>query len=170
MINIATITDENLDIVSEDKGINHVRHAVRLVLQDSNGNIALIYSDKHTHHKLPGGGIKEGEDFEVAAIREAKEEVGCEIDFKKELEFSITELRKQFQQKQISTLFRASVKGEIGGQNLTDKEISDGFHKAIWVSLDEAIRLLEQDNPCTYLGKFMRARDLIFLKETKKFL
>ncbi len=170
MKNIATITDEDLNITSDDIGINQTRHAVRLVLEDVNGNIALIYSDKHGHHKLPGGGIEEGEDFEVAAMREAKEEVGCDIDFKNELGFSIIELRKQFQQKQISTLFRASVKGNIGCQQLTEKEIKDGFHSAIWVSLDDAIKLLEQDTPITYIGKFMHARDLIFLKETRKFL
>ena len=164
-----TITDEDLGISSEDNGILETRNAVRLILENSEKKIALVYSDKHGHHKLPGGGVEEGEENETAAIREAKEEAGCEATLKQKFEFSIIELRKQFKQKQISTLFLATVKGEMGNQELTESEITDGFSKPIWVSLDEAIELFEQDKPKTYVGKFMHARDLSFLKAIKSF-
>lgn len=169
MTEIATITDKILQIDSPDNQITNTRNAVRLILKNNEGKIALIYSDKHCHHKLPGGGIEEGESFETAAKREAKEEVGCNVIFKNEPGFSIIEIRNQFAQKQISTLFFADIIGSIGNQELTESEINDGFHKPIWVSIDDAIKLLEQDKPATYIGKFMHARDLTFLKRTKEY-
>lgn len=55
---IDEITDKSLGLsVCFDGIIRKNRKAVRIILQNGNGQIALVYTDKHGHHKLPGGGV-----------------------------------------------------------------------------------------------------------------
>ena len=58
----------------------------------------------------------------------------------------------------------ANVSGEKGEPNFTQKELDGGF-KIKWVSLPEAIKLLEADRPDDYEGTHIQIRDTIFLKE-----
>jgi hypothetical protein len=37
----------------------------------------------------------------------------------------------------------------------------------VWVSLDEAIEIINKDMPDNYEGKFIKIRDLCFLEEAK---
>ena len=39
------------------------RHAVRVVLLDDIGQVAVIYVNKHGYYKIPGGGVETGEDL-----------------------------------------------------------------------------------------------------------
>ena len=57
-----------------------VRKATRTVLLNDSNEIALLYVAKDNYHKLPGGGIEEGESIFTALKREVKEEVGANID------------------------------------------------------------------------------------------
>jgi len=52
----------------------------------------------------------------------------------------------------------------IGKQKLEESEIDEGF-QLVWLSLNNAIRKLEKDKPTNYEGRFIRERDLTFLKE-----
>lgn len=167
MKEIACITHEYLGLEPDNTEIKSIRYAARLILQNSENKIALIYSDKNGHHKLPGGGIEGDESPEIAAAREAKEEVGCNSVIIGEKVGFITEIKSKDGRKQVSTLFLARVDGEIGSRELTQHEIDQGFHEPIWVDIDTAIGLLEKDEPKTYIGSFMRARDLELLKAAK---
>jgi 8-oxo-dGTP pyrophosphatase MutT (NUDIX family) len=57
----------------------------RAVLLDSNGQVHLLFVSKHGYHKLPGGGLEEGEDAAQALERELMEEVGCKAEVITEL-------------------------------------------------------------------------------------
>src|SRR5450830_1921296 len=61
------------------------RRASRAVVFDRDGNIALLDVSKRGYHKLPGGGIDEGEDILAALNRETMEEIGCTIGNIREL-------------------------------------------------------------------------------------
>jgi len=50
-----------------------LREAARAVLFDDDDNIPLLFVAKHHYHKLPGGGIDDGENKEDALIRECRE-------------------------------------------------------------------------------------------------
>lgn len=49
-----------------------------LLIQEKMGHIRGLWG-------LPGGGIKEGESEEDAAVREAKEEAGCDVEIEKKV-------------------------------------------------------------------------------------
>ncbi|MBT4277544.1 NUDIX domain-containing protein [Candidatus Falkowbacteria bacterium] len=140
-----------------------IRKASRAIVYNNDRKIALLFVSRDNYHKLPGGGIEKGEDIKIALNREILEEVGAEINVLDEIGATI-EYRDEFEQLQISYCYEANQKGDLTDANFTEKEKNSGF-KIKWVNLDEAIKLLEKDKPVNYVGKFIRHRDLLFLKE-----
>ena len=114
-----------------------VREAVRAIVYDKNGNIAILNVSKQHYHKLPGGGVEKGEDLHIALKRECQEELGCDIEIIGEVG-EIIEYRKMFKMKQISPCYSAKVVGEKGSPAFTDEENEDGF-EIQWLPLEKAI-------------------------------
>jgi 8-oxo-dGTP pyrophosphatase MutT (NUDIX family) len=142
------------------------RTAARAVLFDDKGEIALPYIAKHGYHKLPGGGVEDGEDVQSALVREMMEEVGCGITVAGTLG-AIVEFRNKFNLVQTSICFFGHVQGEIKNLALTDSEKANGFVLQ-WHTLDNAINLLEKEKPSDYEGRYIVNRDLTFLLEYKR--
>lgn len=141
------------------------REASRAVLFDNNGKVPILFVSKYNYHKLPGGGIEGNEDKIVALHREIKEETGCTAKIEREVG-KVTEYREKWDLFQISYCYTGKIL-ERGTLELTEKEMSEGF-KLMWVSLDDAIKILKNDEPQNYEGGFIQQRDLAFLKETKR--
>lgn len=139
-----------------------VRKASRAIVFNEANKIALLNVSKDNYHKLPGGGIEKDEDIITALRRELMEEVGVEINVLNELGM-IIEYRNEFKQLQISYCYLCKVIGEYKETSFTEEEKDNGFILG-WVSLNEAISILEKDNPEKYMGKFIKERDLEFLK------
>lgn len=158
----------NQDIGEENKGdiLYKVRKAVRAVVFDQDKKIALFFVSKNNYHKLPGGGIDDGEEIEKTLEREVMEETGCEIDVKAEIGMTV-EYRDDFEQIQFSYCFLADMIKDSNQTSFTEKEKNDGFELK-WMSLEQAIEQLKNDQPNNYVGKFIRARDLEFLLEAEK--
>lgn len=142
-----------------------IREASRAVLFDENDMIPLLFVSKYHYHKLPGGGIDDGEDKIKALIREAKEEVGSEIKITGEVG-KIVEYRSKFNLKQISYCYLGKIVS-LGNPEFTKEELSQGF-KVVWLRLDEAISTVENDKPTNYEGFFIQKRDIVFLKRAKQ--
>lgn len=153
------------DEYPEDKSILEIRHASRAIIFDENNLIPLLFVARYNYHKLPGGGIEEGESRVDALLREIREEAGCEMEAAAEIG-EVLEFRSKWNLKQTSYCYLGKVvkKGE---PDFTEKELKNGF-QLIWVSLDEAISLLEKDKPEDYEGGFIQKRDLILLKKAKE--
>lgn len=147
----------------------NIRHAARAIILNDAGDIALLCATRHGYHKLPGGGMEPGEDWAAALKREALEEVGCDVDVLPQQLGAIVEWRARFELNQISFCGMAKVRGPVGKNSLTGDEIEAGLETG-WVTPDEAIRLLGADNPTDYEGRFIKARDSIFLQEARKIL
>ncbi|MFH1030206.1 MAG: NUDIX domain-containing protein [bacterium] len=162
---LTEICEKDLDMLESGQDIEYkIRRAARAVIFDEDGNVALLYVTKDGYHKIPGGGIEEGESIKEALHREALEEAGCEIEITDELGL-ILEDRTQKNIFQINYCFIAKTK-TIGEPNFTEKEKANGF-KLEWLPIDEAIAIAEKDKPKKYMAKFMRYRDLIYLKKAK---
>ncbi|AOZ94129.1 NUDIX domain-containing protein [Paenibacillus crassostreae] len=157
------ITGEEMNLM--DITFN-VRKSSRAIVSNSSEQVAIIYVSKDKYHKLPGGGIEEGENYMSALHRELMEEAGVEVNVLGDIGM-IMEYRKDHRLFQISNCYNTEMIGELVEPSLTKDERSKGFVLK-WVSLDEAIVLLENDHPRNYAGKFIKERDLTFLKEAVK--
>jgi ADP-ribose pyrophosphatase YjhB (NUDIX family) len=160
------------EIRGKDIGLNEeerfdslyfLRKAARAVVFNDNDEIAFQFVSKHKYYKLPGGGVEKGETIEEALRREILEESGCEINIIDELGI-IIEYRNQFETLQISYCFLAKVVGEIGAPKYEEMEISEGL-TPMWVPIEKAISLIKESDTDNYQGRFIRQRDLLFLKE-----
>ncbi len=47
------------------------------------GKLLVLWKKRHRHYEFPGGRVKKGETLKKAAIREAKEELGCDVQLGK---------------------------------------------------------------------------------------
>jgi 8-oxo-dGTP pyrophosphatase MutT (NUDIX family) len=143
-----------------------LREASRGVVIASDGSIYLLHVTRHNYHKLPGGGLDPGEDAAKAFARECMEEIGCQVEVTHDLG-RVTEYRHEFNQRQVSYCFLAQQVGEPVEPKFEEDEIAAGFEPITVANIDEAIRVLEGDEPNNYAGKYMRARDFEILKAAK---
>lgn len=145
------------------------RQAVRAVLLNKKGEVVLLCATKRNYHKLPGGGIDEGEDTLKALERELLEETGCQAKVVGVLG-KILEYRDQWQLFQTSYCYLAQQTGSQQNTALTADEQNDGFEPRWAPSIDAAIALLQSDTPNNYDGKFIQQRDLRFLRAARAVL
>jgi 8-oxo-dGTP diphosphatase len=165
---IAEIKEQHINANSPviDTSTFERRMAMRAVIINDLNQVALLNVSKRGFHKLPGGGVEPGEDKQAALVREALEEVGCNIEVIAELG-EVIEYRDEWRQIQTSFCYLAKQVGKQRQNSLTDKEQKNGF-KIVWAKdLDDAIATLEADNPDGYDGKRMKPRDLAILKAAK---
>ena len=142
------------------------RRAARALVFDRERRVALLHATNKGYHKLPGGGIENGEDIIEALKRECLEEIGCSIGNVKELGI-IEEYRNGFKLHQLSYCYTADLVGEQGQNKLEEDEAADGFEPE-WMKLEDAIKTLESEAGIEhYEGRFIRLRDLIFLQTAK---
>lgn len=152
------------DATAEEVARFRIRTAVRAIVYDEDNNIAILHVSKQNYHKLPGGGVEEGEDIYRALKRECQEELGCNIEIVGEIG-ELVEYRKIFQLKQISPCYLAKVVGEKGEPDFTPEELADRF-QIKWVSAEKALAILNSDNPLSDEGRwYIVPRDLAFIKE-----
>lgn len=139
------------------------REAVRVVVVNEAGQVALLNVVNRRFHKLPGGGVEPGENRLEALKREVLEEIGCRIEATVELG-QVIEYRDEWRQVQTSYCYLARQVGEQQQNSLTKDEEAWGF-EPIWAdSIDDAIAILDADHPGGYDGRRMKPRDLAILR------
>lgn len=147
---------------TKDEQTFALRQAARAVLMDGAGRMALMHVVKDGYHKLPGGGIEQGEDVYSALRREMREESGAEIEIIGTIGMT-AEYIAEYKLKQFSYAYSAELVGSPGESDFTEEEQAGGF-TAMWVKPEEALRLMENDQPKSYSGHFIRCRDLAIVR------
>ena len=163
IIRDSNVFDGSENLPSDDW---YKRQASRAVLFDQDGRVYLLKMSTYNYHKLPGGGVDEGESLEDAVRRELLEEVGCPADISSELG-EIVEYRNDDKMEQHSYCYVAHQSGDLVETALEESEIEEGAKTVIANNIDEAINLLENDQPTNYEGHFIQMRDLRFLREAR---
>ena len=145
------------------------KRAARTVIIDRDYEIfrtAIISVRNGEYFKIPGGGIEEGESEEEAAIREAREEAGCDVTLLKEIGRSSFTDEKSILHSSICFLAERKSNGIV---SFDEWEKSNDF-KVDWVSLKEADRLFRSSKTNDPFGKKINERDHAFLLESRKLL
>ena len=173
MKNILTL--RNTDIFPDDKKSElkdsdyNIRNAARAVIINDKGQIALMNVVNLGYHKIPGGGLEEGEDIIKALHREVMEEIGCKIEIIGEIGKTI-EYHDKKRKLQTSFCYLARQIGDQQEPNFTQAEIEMGF-SIIWAKdIDEAIEMIKNDKPYEHENTFVTKRELAILTEAKKIL
>lgn len=161
--------DINPSAPNVDRTAFRQRHAVRAVVLDDQGRVALLHATVHNYHKLPGGGIDDGEDKIAALERELMEEIGCKATITGEIG-EVHEFRDQWQLFQTSYCYLAKLSGEQLAPSFTDEEIAEDF-EAVWArDIDEAIAILAAEPVKHYDSHFMTRRDLHVLQSARRMI
>ncbi len=138
----------------------NVRVAVRMVIMNKDGKMAQSSALSGTYYKIPGGGVEKDEELIDAIHREALEEAGAHIEIESEIGAII-----QYDHDapfQISFCYLCNVVGELERVNLTDHEIMEQFELK-WVSLKEAVDMLEAEKHDDVGKESIRVRELLIL-------
>ena len=139
---IAKITDE--DIGESFTGVNNpkTRTAVRTILKDGEGNIAILNKQLKNEFKLVGGGVDKGESLDEALKREILEEAGCEVEITSYLGF-LEEFRSKENFYQKSYVYLTKVVKNTKELHLTKKEEEEGA-KICWFKPEKALQIMEK--------------------------
>lgn len=143
-----------------------LRKSARAIVLNGKGEMATQYLKTYTYHKLPGGGVDQGETIEQALKREVLEEVGCDCEITRELGI-IIEYRNKYKLLHISYGFAAKVVGELGTPTLEEGEIEEG-QETLWLPPTKVLEKMKSDNPGKFEGHFILEREKTFLEEYLK--
>ena len=140
-----------------------LRKACRWVIIDENGKIPLLFVSKKKYHKIPWWWMEWDEDKITSFMREIEEETGCKIDDIVEV-WKVTEKNSKWEQISYCFVWRIITKWE---KHFTQKEIERGF-QLIWVKFEDALWLIENEEPRTEAGLIMKERESYILWEIIK--
>ena len=139
-----------------------LRKSARAIVLNERGEMATQYLRNYTYHKLPGGGVDQGETIEKALLREVREEVGCACEIIKPLGITI-ECHNKYKMLHISYGFVANLVGELGTPELEPKEIEEG-QETLWLPPAAMLEKMKNDTPGKYEGHFILEREQAFLE------
>lgn len=165
---IKEIFDTDIGETIDEEASFRVKKNTRGVVFNANGQVAIIFVSKDNHHKLPGGVIGSGEEIVEALKREISADIGYGIKVMGEAGL-IIEYRGKSNLLQLTFCYMAKIEEERE-QNYTADEEGEETAEIKWIDLDEAIEVLEHDRPESYMGKFIRQRDLLFLMHAKELM
>ena len=163
---LAEISEGSLGLSDQFEQLDttyELRKSARVILLNEEGKMATQYLGKYTFHKLPGGGVDQGETTEEAAKREVLEEVGSECKIIKPIGLVI-EYRNKYKLLHLSFCYLARVVGQVGKPTLEEAEIEEE-QNTLWITPEEMLEKLKTDKPQKFEGMFIIKREQAFLEE-----
>ena len=143
------------------------RLTARAIVRNQDGLYAVMYADKFKLHSLPGGGVEDGEDVLSALRREVHEETGCVCDEIWELGI-VSENRASLDYTQINYYFVVTTNHTPSENHLTESEQASRT-VVEWHTFDEMVRLINEQEFDRVQGKYLKARDVVALREYARY-
>ena len=137
---IYKVTDTDIGETPVEMENPRLRIGARGIVIREDGKIAVFNKSNKNEYKLPGGGIEENEDPEIAFKREVLEETGCEVEIIDTLG-TIEEHETLDNFKQVSYVFVGKVLKDTNELHVTEKEKDEGA-KLIWETPEKALKLI----------------------------
>ncbi|UUC96512.1 NUDIX domain-containing protein [Comamonas sp. C11] len=119
------------------------RHAARGIVLREQDQILLLFTERYNDFSLPGGGIGEDEDMELALVRELEEETGArDIQVKAHWGY-IEEYRPYWKpdydlMHMTSHFFVCDIAPELAEVRMESYEVANGM-RPVWVSIKAAL-------------------------------
>ena len=160
---LTKIYDKNPEAYAPFPPNPDVRRTARAVLLDDAGCMAVMYIGAKGYHKLPGGGLEEGEDLASGLARELREETGCTAQVLHHIQ-TVEEYRAKGGFLQISQGYVAKVVGPKGVPQFDEGEVRDEF-VLLWLDPNDVLERLEAESAThDYSHYFVNARERAILK------
>lgn len=167
---IIKVSDADIGEKTYEINNPNTRHAVRTILLNDNGEIAILNKSEKNEYKLIGGGVESHESLEQALRREVMEESGCEIDILKELGY-VEEYQTINNFVQTSYVYITKVRNNTKELHLTKQEKNEGA-KLCWYKPDIALqhikdsydKLIPSKYSNLYSSRMVVKRDSLILK------
>ena len=168
---IYKVTDIDIGEIPVEMKNPITRLGARGIVIREDGKIAVFNKSNKNEYKLPGGGIEEDENPEIAFKREVLEETGCEVEIVECLG-TIEEHKSLGNFKQISYVFVGKVLKDTKQLNVTQKEKDEGA-RLLWETPENALKLItdcynnliESKYESVYHTKFIVYRDRKILEK-----
>jgi ADP-ribose pyrophosphatase YjhB (NUDIX family) len=161
---LKTFSDGTFGLEDKDMSSAKRRTIVRGIVVDQADNVAVFNKGNANEYKLPGGMVSDGESIEGTFLSEIKREIGCEIEIIEDIGIVEEHMgQDDIIQETYVYVGRVLEKGKIDYNN---QEV-DEFGKVMWVSPEEALKLISdykkevdmQDIENVYHAKFSVYRD-----------
>ena len=151
-------------------GVTHDRQIVRAIVFDDEGYFYFVRVDRDDDFgraiciETSGGGVEDGEDFEIAICRELKEELGATVEIICKIGV-VSDYYNLIHRHNINNYYLCRALS-FGETNMTDDEINS-FHLSLQkLTYEQAI---DEYQVCgnTKLGRLIANRELPILKRAK---
>lgn len=149
---ITKITDADIGEKVYEIDNPTTRKAVRAILLNDLGEIALLHKTKKNEYKLIGGGIENQETLQQALRREVLEESGCTINILKELGY-VEEYRTLNNFVQTSYVYVAEVSNDTKKLHLTKQEKEEGA-ELCWYKPEIALKQINDSYEKLFPSKY----------------
>ena len=151
-------------------GVTHDRQIVRAIVFDDEGYFYFVRVDRDDDFgraiciETSGGGVEDGEDFEIAICRELKEELGATVEIICKIGV-VSDYYNLIHRHNINNYYLCRALS-FGETNMTDDEINS-FHLSLQkLTYEQAIDEY-QVRSNTKLGRLIANRELPILKRAK---
>lgn len=160
---LTKIYDKNPAAYSPFPESPDIRRTARAVLLDDEGRMAVMFIAAKGYHKLPGGGLEDGEELSAGLARELREETGCAAEVLKHVH-TVEEYRAKGGFLQISQGYLAKVVGAKGQPQFDEGELRDEF-VLLWLDPRDVLERLEAEATThDYSHYFVNSRERAILK------
>ena len=172
-MNMEQININLLDEEWEFQGVTHDRQIVRAIVFDNDGYFYFVRVDRDDDFgravciETAGGGVEDGENLEIAILRELKEELGAFVEMICKIGV-VSDYYNLIKRHNINNFYLCRAIS-FGEKHMTEDEIYHFHLSTMKLTYDEAVAEYEKRRE-TPLGRIICNRELPILKRAKEIL